>query len=78
MYSNYYRKQDVTGAVIIIIFFSIICLFLVGLRYYRAGLQAEVCKRQGIEMTTWELFMGVKPIERSVIIKKGDKPNEDK
>lgn len=37
--------------------------------WYRAGLQAEVYRREGIEMTQWEVFMGSKPAERSINLK---------
>jgi hypothetical protein len=32
--------------------------------WYKAGVQVEVYRRQGVEMTTWEVFMGAKPVER--------------
>ena len=34
--------------------------------WYKAGLQVEVYRRQGVEMTQWEVFMGAKPVERYV------------
>ena len=34
-----------------------------------AGMQAEVYRRQGVEMTQWECFMGIKPVERTINIK---------
>lgn len=34
--------------------------------WYKAGLQQEVYRRQGVEMTQWEVFMGAKPVERYV------------
>ncbi len=44
-------------------------LFLVGAswwNWYRAVVQQEVWRRQGCEMTRWEVFMGSKPIERNM------------
>lgn len=32
--------------------------------WYRASVQAEVYRRQGVNMSTWEVFMGAKPVER--------------
>ena len=34
--------------------------------WYRAGLQQRVYERQGVHMTRWEVFMGVKPVERAI------------
>ena len=41
----------------------------IGGKWYRAGAQAEVYRREGIEMTQWEVFIGVKPAERTVNLK---------
>jgi hypothetical protein len=35
--------------------------------WYRAGVQADVWRRQGAEMSTWEVFLGAKPIIRGVV-----------
>ena len=40
----------------------------VGCRWYTSAMQAEVYRREGIEMTTWEVFCGAKPAERSIRI----------
>lgn len=32
---------------------------------YRASVQAAVYRRQGVEMTTWEVMLGSKPVERT-------------
>lgn len=37
--------------------------------WYFAAAQAAVYRREGIEMSTWEVFIGCKPAERSIIIK---------
>lgn len=39
--------------------------------WYKAGVQAEVYRRQGVEMTQWEVFVGAHPAERTVNIKEG-------
>lgn len=37
--------------------------------WYQASVQAESYQRQGATISTWEVLMGAKPIERSVTIK---------
>ncbi len=37
--------------------------------WYCAGLQAEVYRRQGVEMTQWEVFIGMKTVERTINVK---------
>lgn len=37
--------------------------------YYQAGVQADVYRRQGFNISTWEVMMGGKPIERVITIK---------
>lgn len=37
--------------------------------WYKAGLQRDVYKRQGIEMTRWECLLGIKPAEMVVDVK---------
>jgi hypothetical protein len=36
---------------------------------YRAGVQQEVYRRQGVEMTRWEIFIGMKTAERTINLK---------
>lgn len=55
----------------------LVLVILIGapiMAWYQAGVQADVYRRQGVEMTTWEVFMGAKPIERSINIKPVEKP----
>lgn len=40
---------------------------------WRASIQVGVYKRQGVEMSTWEVLMGAKPVER-VIVAPPEKP----
>jgi hypothetical protein len=42
-------------------------LYYCGWQWYSAGMQRDVYKRQGVEMSRWEVFIGVKPVERSII-----------
>jgi hypothetical protein len=44
--------------------------FGVGMKWYRAGIQQEVYRRQGCEMSRWEVFMGAKPIDRQLVPQK--------
>lgn len=39
--------------------------------WYRAGVQAEVYRREGVEMTQWEVYLGARPAERTVNVKRG-------
>jgi hypothetical protein len=36
--------------------------------WYRAGVQAGVYEREGIQITQWEVFVGSKPGERAIRI----------
>ena len=51
---------------------ALLLLFIAGVvawGWYRAGVQQEVYRRQGVEMSQWEVYMGAKPIERRLITK---------
>ena len=63
-----------------IVFLSImLVLFIVigipalaaSVQWYKAGVQADVYRREGIEMSQWDVFMGAKPAERAIQIKGG-------
>lgn len=41
----------------------------VGWAWYTSKVQADVYRRQGVEMSTWEVFIGAKPAERTVNLK---------
>ena len=36
--------------------------------WYQSSVQASVYRRQGVEMSTWEVLIGVKPVSRPLII----------
>jgi hypothetical protein len=55
-------RSCVTGLITITLGFA---LLIVWYSWYIAGLQAAVYRRQGIEVTQWELFHGAKPAERA-------------
>jgi hypothetical protein len=46
--------------------FAALTLFAAGVFWYRAKIQRDVYERQGVHMTTWEVFCGAKPVERYV------------
>lgn len=51
-------------------FFTFIIFGLVGCwSWYLAGVQSEVYKRQGVEMSQFECFVGAKPVERTINVK---------
>lgn len=37
-----------------------------GASWYRAEAQRKVYERQGVQMTTWEIMLGAKPVERYI------------
>jgi hypothetical protein len=63
-------KSAFWNAVMACVFLAAL-LLVVGVHWYRSAVQAEVYHRQGVEMTTWEVFVGAKPAERTINIKDG-------
>jgi len=57
------------GCFILIV--AIILLFGIGgcVGWIQASNQAEVWRREGINVSTWEVFWGAKPVERVIYIK---------
>lgn len=45
----------------------------IGISWYRSGIQSEVYRREGIELSQWEVFCGAKPAERQINIKEKSK-----
>jgi hypothetical protein len=46
---------------------GLLFLFLgISMSWLQAAVQVDVYRRQGVEMTTFEVFMGAKPVERYV------------
>ena len=58
--------EDWTGCIGCVLV-GILFLGLAFYGWYRAGVQQEVYKRQGCEMSQWEVFMGAKPIDRQLV-----------
>lgn len=52
----------IPGFITIIVGFAALVVWY---SWYIAGLQAAVYRRQGIDVTQWELFNGAKPAERA-------------
>jgi hypothetical protein len=50
----------------VVLLLTAIAAIGIGGKWYTASVQTEVYRRQGVEMTTWEVFMGAKPVERYV------------
>lgn len=44
-----------------------IMLTLLSFFWYRASVQADVYRRSGVDMSTWEVFTGSRPIERVIV-----------
>lgn len=61
--------RDLSPLLIPLAMLGVIFLLLSWLFWYRAGMQAKLYKRQGIEISQWEVFMGVEPAERVIQIK---------
>jgi hypothetical protein len=38
----------------------------IGWHWYRSSVQSELYRREGIEVTTWECFVGARPAERVI------------
>lgn len=65
------KNDDLPTGCIALIGIAILALFLGGVswKWYVSGEQAAVYRRQGTEMSQWEVFIGNKPIERAITIK---------
>ena len=44
--------------------------------WYQAGVQADVYRRQGVEMTQWEVLIGCQPAERQIHFEKLEERKE--
>ncbi len=60
--------------VVIIIAFI---LFGVCLKWFSSEVQKDVYKRQGVEMTTFEVFCGAKPVMRYMVEEKHSKESKE-
>ncbi len=64
------EEKESVWIVLIAVLFLCFLFFVFGCAgWYRAGVQSEVYRRAGVEVTQWECFIGMKPAERAVILK---------
>jgi hypothetical protein len=68
------NAMDLKDKSLTMMFVALIIVAVVGIiggpilfKWYAAGVQVAVYERQGVHMTRWEVFVGAKPIVRSVI-----------
>lgn len=59
------RAEKIYIAVLLTVCASII-VGGIWFKWYRAGIQMDVYRRQGVEMSQWECFMNAEPIERYI------------
>lgn len=52
------------GVFIVLLVVMVPCL---AWNWYKAGVHQEVYRRQGCEMSRWEILMGAKPIDRQLV-----------
>lgn len=67
---NSYRDPSGFGCFIAIS--AAVTLVILGIAWYQAGVQTEVYRRQNVEMTQWEVFVGCTPAERQIHFEKPD------
>lgn len=61
-------SEKFAGCSVIIGLVAVIGIAVVG-AFWKASIQAEVYRRQGVEMSVFEVMMGAKPIERVIHLK---------
>lgn len=54
-------------AVLAILLVAAIGLGLIWVSWYQAGIKADVCRRNGWQVSQWEIFMGA-PMPRGVVV----------
>lgn len=77
MSRDHYRSlREPDGSPILFVLLVIGALFVGGFFFgwYQAGMQARMYARQGIQITQWEVFIGVEPAERVVQIREERSP----
>lgn len=61
--------SDKSGGCISLIAVALCLLIGGGIEWYKAGMQQEAYRRQGIQISRWECFWGIKPAEMAVDLK---------
>lgn len=63
------KNDDLSGfwfcVIALVIFFGT----WFGWQWYKSSVQVGVYARQGVQMSTWEVFLGAKPVERMISTK---------
>lgn len=67
-------RDQIFGSLILVALLGVPC-GAVWLAWYQAGMQQRAYARQGIEVTRWEIFMGVSPAEKVIQIRERDHEN---
>lgn len=49
-----------------IVFFVVLLTIVTSWKWYRAGVQAGLWRREGTEITQWEVFTGATPLDRNI------------
>lgn len=58
------RHDDYATLALYAVVILLILLVAFVIAWVRATVQTNVYKRQGVDMSVWEVFLGAKPIER--------------
>lgn len=54
------------GAAVAVALFAAVVGLAVASQWYKAVVQRDVYRRQGVEMSAWEVFWGARPVERYI------------
>jgi hypothetical protein len=60
-------KDALTTCGVVVGAIAVILAIAFGVNWYKAGVQQEVYRRQGCEMSRWEIMLGAKPIDRQLV-----------
>jgi len=62
-------KSDTFGYCVVALFIVAILILAGWFKWYRAEVQADLWRREGIQISTWEVMMGAKPAQRLIEVK---------
>ncbi len=63
------KDEALFGCAALLVIFLVIAPALIGWKWYRAGVQQSIYVRQGIEMSQWEVFLGMEPAEKVIQVR---------
>ena len=66
------NNDDKAGCIVNLFVLLLLAILILGSSFwswYKAGIQSDLWKREGIEITQWEVFLGAKPAQRLIEIK---------